>query len=87
MTTRTPFEAWGYDNGHDMSKREDGDYADRATYAADEAWEAATAAQIEKDAELCIEERVDAEGSGDATDYSYNAAIEHCVAAIRAQGK
>ena len=63
-----------YGRGHYTAK--DLEYVARA---------AARMAQ-EDAARLCEAERVDAEGSGDPTDFAYNVATEHCALAIRAAG-
>lgn len=44
---------------------------------------ALTAAQKEKDATICLSEKVDAEATRDVSDASYNFACEHCADAIR----
>jgi len=62
------------DSGH-------GDEFDRKCLAL-----AAARMALEAAVRLCEAERVDAEGSGDPTDFAYNVATEHCALAIRAAG-
>jgi len=75
MTLRERLEALAgvmCDSGH-------GDEFDRKCLAL-----AAARMAQEDAARLCEAERVDAEGSGDPTDFAYNVATEHCALAIRA---
>jgi len=51
------------------------------------AWQAATAAAIERCVEVCEGERVEAELTGHPEDKAYNTALRHAIEAMRALNK
>ena len=84
---RAEFEEWFAsqpENGGKRPNRADrGDgYYTASTQRMWESWQAATQRERERCAQIALDEKVDAETTGDATDAAYNIACEQIAASI-----